>query len=226
MAVSPAEINGGSGNAVVHEEVGACRMPEAERVCEFVAQEGHLTRRLRAGDAGGDDGESAGVMTHAGGCHRATEPGFACAWPDGTRRREGGQEADMDLLRWHSMQGGSLRVGFTGAETQAGEVGEFGDYGGHSGGLPGQVRSRNPDGNGQVGPPAQRSAAVMPQKGVVDAVLQRRERGLPAAWIPGRGRQRRTHQVRGRYRVDAQKAPPPRAAWTGQALARAGSDPH
>ena len=92
MAVSPAEINGASGNTVVHEEVGACRVPEAERVCEFMAQDGDLTRRSRPS---GDGGESTGVATHAGGCHRATEPGFACAWPEGRRRREGGQEANF-----------------------------------------------------------------------------------------------------------------------------------
>ena len=30
MAVSAAEFNGDRGNTVVHEEVGACRVPEAQ----------------------------------------------------------------------------------------------------------------------------------------------------------------------------------------------------
>jgi hypothetical protein len=45
MAISPAEINGCGGNAMVHKKPGPGRVPEAKRVCEFVTQHGDLIRR-------------------------------------------------------------------------------------------------------------------------------------------------------------------------------------
>jgi hypothetical protein len=155
-------------------------------------------------------------MTGAWGPHRAARSGPVSTRPEGRLGRDGRQEADLDLLLRHRAQGERLRPGFAGAEVQAREFRELGHDGRRDRALLGPVRSRDPDRDGQPGPPPQRSWAVMPQEGVVDAVLQGRERRLPAARVFRCRRPWRAHQIRGGSRVGAQEAPalpPARRGW-------------
>ena len=155
-------MNGSCGNAVIHEEVRAARVPETERMCELMAQDGDLQRRSWVDDVRSDNGESAGVMTRPQGGYRAAQADSACTRPERRCRWEGEHEPDMDLVRRYGLRPGMSRPGLTGDETQPGESGELGDYGRQRSGLLQPVRSTEPDDNGLVRLPAHRPAAMTP----------------------------------------------------------------